>query len=176
MLVNILFNSFGYRIIAFVLEQRAGRVAEARFDKNDYDESQLLEINIPFKLPDTTEWKDFERINGEIEVNGKYYKYVKRKVITDSLVLLCLPDYEKSRLESARDKFFELVNGLKHPTGKKSDASSVFKGLISDYIAKKNNWCMSSFVKDAPIFNLKNTDLISLFSYQKLIKPPELTS
>ncbi len=176
MLVNILFNSFGYRIIAFILEKRAVIVAEEKFDKNDYDESKLIEIKIPFKLPYTTEWKDFERVNGEIEVNGKYYKYVKRKVITDSLVLLCLPNYEKLRLESARDRFFELVNGLKHPNQKKTDTPSVFKMLISDYITKENNWSANNFLEETSAHSIKNSALVSLFNYQKLIKPPNFLS
>jgi hypothetical protein len=174
MLVNLLFNSFGYRIIAFVLEERAGKIKEAQFDNHYYNEADLVEIKIPFKLPYSTAWKDFERIDGEISIKGKYYKYVKRKVIVDSLVLLCLPDHDKARLESAHGKFFELVNGLKLPLQKKTE-SSVLKTLISDYLARNNSWSLSALPVKNAVHILSNTSFISQFSYQKLVKPPRFS-
>ncbi|MDB5121727.1 MAG: hypothetical protein JWN56_2945 [Sphingobacteriales bacterium] len=176
LLCNLLFNSFGYRLVCFLIEKNIIKQTEARLDANNYDESKLIEIRIPLKLPYTTEWKDFERFDGEIELNGIYYKYVKRKVIVDSLVLLCLPDKNKHRIESARDQFFELVNGLKHPLEKKSETSSIFKTLISDYISKDNSWSLTSLPNGEVHFELKNSTLISFFNFQKVIKPPAISA
>ncbi len=173
MLVNLLFNSFGYRILGYLLEQRANRISEVQLDNNHYKESDLIEIKIPFKLPYSTEWKEFERINGEIEINGKYYKYVKRKVIVDSLVLLCLPDHQKARLESAHGRFFELVHGLKLPHQKKSESTSVFKTLISEFITKENDWNLPVLPGETPNYLVNNFILLSQFNFQKLIKPPD---
>jgi hypothetical protein len=172
MLVTLLFNSFGYRILGYLVEQRANTLAEVQLDNNNYKESDLIEIKIPFKLPYSTEWKDFERVNGEIEVDGKYYKYVKRKVIVDSLVLLCLPNHQKAKLESAHGRFFELVNGLKTPHQKKSENTSVFKTLISEYIAKENTWSLQVLPQETSNYIIKNSTLLSQFNFQKLIKPP----
>lgn len=168
----MLFNSFGYRLFSFLIETKADKQVEAKLDANDYDESKLIEIRIPLKLPYTTEWKEFERFNGEIELNGTYYKYVKRKVITDSLILLCLPNKSKHNIVSARDHFFELVNGLKHPLEKKSQSSSIFKTLLSDYIKEDCFWTLPSLSGDKKEYLIKNSPIKSLFNYQKLIKPP----
>ena len=107
----LLFNNIGFSVICNILKSKSDLHFEAKLDANQYNEAHLIEIKIPLKLPYTTEWKNFERYDGEIKVNGLYYKYVKRKVIIDSLVLLCLPNPTKLRLESARDDAFELVNG-----------------------------------------------------------------
>jgi hypothetical protein len=172
MLINLLFNSFGYRIVSYLIEQRVNTIAEIQLDNNNYKEADLIEIKVPFKLPYSTEWKEFERIDGEIEVDGKFYKYVKRKVIVDSLVLLCLPNDQKAKLESAHGRFFELVHGLKQPHQKKSESSSVFKSLISVYIARENHWSLQVVPQKSDNHIIKNSTLLTQFNFQKLIKPP----
>ena len=144
---------------------------EAKLDANQYNEANLIEIKIPLKLPYSTEWKHFERYDGEINVNGVYYKYVKRKVIVDSLVLLCLPNPTRLRLESARNQFFELVNGLKH-TSEKKDASSILKNLLTEYLAVENGWTLPAVPSNARQVRSDNSQFISFYTLLKSVKPP----
>jgi hypothetical protein len=143
----LFFNWFGYRIFADILQQQADTQLEARLDQNDYDESQLIELRVTLDLPYQTNWTDFERVDGEIEINGIHYKYVKRKVQDGQLVLMCLPNEEKMRLQTARDDFFKLVNDLQHPSqSKKSDNHSLsFNSFSTEYWSQKNDWHLASF-------------------------------
>lgn len=139
----LLFNWFGYRILSDIIERNADLALEQRLDNSDYDESQLIEIKVPIQLPYQTNWKEFERVDGEIEVNGIHYKYVKRTVYNDSLILLCLPHESKMKLQSARDEFFKLVNDLQHPSqNKNSDKGNSVsaKNPITEYYSSQNNW------------------------------------
>lgn len=141
------FNWIGYRILADFLQQRADLALEARLDQNDYDESRLVEMRVTLALPYQTNWADFERVDGEIEINGIHYKYVKRKVQDGQLVLMCLPNEEKMRLQTARDDFFKLVNDLQHPTqGKKTDNghSFSFNSFSTEYWSQKNDWSLAA--------------------------------
>lgn len=142
LLCLLLFNWFGYRILSDYYEQQADLMLEQKLDNSDYDESQLIEIKVPLKLPYQNNWKEFERFDGEIEVDGIHYKYVKRAVYNDSLVLLCLPNESKMKLQSARDEFFKLVNDLQHPQNKKSDNGNSFsvKNPITEYYTSHNTW------------------------------------
>lgn len=142
----LFFNWYGYRIVSDYLQKQSDTKLEARLDNNDYDESQLIELRVPINLPYHNDWKGFERYNGEIEINGIHYKYVKRKIEKGDLVLLCLPNNEKKLLQSARDNFFKLVNDLQqNNSGKKSPNSNSFsfKSLFTDYQQEKNNWTIS---------------------------------
>ncbi len=142
----LFFNWFGYRIVSDYLQEESDIQLEARLDNDDYDESQLIELRVPINLPYHNDWKSFERYNGEIEIDGIHYKYVKRKVEKDELVLLCLPNTEKQLLQTARDNFFKLVNDLQQNNpGKKSgnNHTESFKNLFSDYQQEKNNWTFS---------------------------------
>jgi hypothetical protein len=132
----LLFNLFGYRFVADYLQQKSDARLEARLDKNNYNESELIELKIPIHLPYQTSWAEFERYDGEVNLNGILYKYVKRKVTNDTLVLLCIPNHQKMDLQTARDDFFKNTNDLaQNSNSKKSDNSKTisFKKLMSEY-------------------------------------------
>lgn len=171
MLIILLFNSIGYRIVSYILENRADYLLQAKIDAEQIDESQLIEIRIPIKLPYHTEWKEFERYSGEVEVNGTYYKYVKRKVVVDSLILLCIPNNTKLAFESSRDRFFQLINDLKNPLEKKS--GSVFKNLISDYLQKDCSISMSTPSTEIALSYQYLPSFVSDISLEQPVKPPE---
>lgn len=147
LLTLFLFNWFGYRLLSDFLQHRADTRLEAQFDHDQYNESSLLQIRIPLNMPYQNISTGFERYDGEVEVNGIHYKYVKRKVEKGELVLLCLPNETKMRLQSARDEFFKLVNDLQHSSqSKESGSSGSIKNPVSEYQQQQNNWCINGIV------------------------------
>ncbi|MDF2187016.1 hypothetical protein [Paraflavitalea sp. CAU 1676] len=157
------FNWFGYRILADILQQQADIALEAKLDQNDYDESRLVEMRVTLDLPYQTNWTDFERVDGEIEIDGIHYKYVKRKVQDGQLVLMCLPNEEKMRLQTARDDFFKLVNDLQHPNqNKKSEKGSSFSlnSFSTEYWSQKNDWSIAA-LHNEPL-HYRNTNAVFL--------------
>jgi hypothetical protein len=87
-------------------------------------------------MPYQTDWADFERYDGEIVIHGVHYKYVKRKIEGGQLVLKCIPNQDKQRLESAKDEIFKATNDLQQDnSAKKSGApnTAVVKNVLSDY-------------------------------------------
>ena len=126
LLLLLSFNWIGYRLVMSWMQQRADSKLESRLDTNDYNESSLIELKIAIDLPYQTDWKDFERFDGEVTVDGQHYKYVKRKVQDGMLVLKCIPNESKHRIESAREQFFQLANDLQNTNGsKKTDSSKL---------------------------------------------------
>ena len=129
------FNWFGYRLYYDYLQHKTNENLEASFDSNSYDESQLVELKIPVHLPYQTSWTSYQRYDGEININGTSYKYVKRKLSNDTLYLMCIPNIKKMRLETAKNDFYKISNDLaQNDNSKKSDnAKSVFKNLQTVY-------------------------------------------
>jgi hypothetical protein len=134
-LVLFLFNLFGYRLVVDFMQQKLNDQLEVRLDNNAYDESQLVELKIPINLPYQSSWSSYQRYNGEIEINGILYKYVKRKVSNDTLFLMCIANTKKMHLQTAKDDFFKISNDLaQNNNSKKSDNSkSAFKNLQGEY-------------------------------------------
>ena len=126
---------FGYRFIVDYMQHKADVQLVAQIDNNNYDESQLIELKLPVHLPYQTSWSSYERYDGEVEINGKLYKYVERKLSNDTLYLKCLPNTKKSNLETAKNDFFKNTNDLNQNNSKKSDNSKtiVFKKITGDF-------------------------------------------
>jgi len=129
------FNFVGYRLLFSVLQQKADNNIVAKIDKQDYNDADLVTLTVPLSMPYVTDSKDFERTDGEITLSGKVYHYVERKISNGNLILKCLPDVEKTHLQTAKDDFFKLANEFQNNTSKKSgtDNSQVIKLVISDY-------------------------------------------
>jgi len=112
LLILLLFNLFGYRLFFYYAQQVSDSKLEANLDNSDYNEHELISFKTSFTLPYFTGSEKFERISGEIIINGKIYKYVKRKISNGEITLLCLPNYSKMSLESAKDDFFKTNTGI----------------------------------------------------------------
>ena len=136
LLILLLFNFIGYRLVFYALQQHADRQLQVQLDNEAYNEQDLITITVPLTLPYLTNWKDFERTDGEITLGGKIYHYVKQKVYEGQLILMCLPDEQKMHLQNAKDDFFRLANELQSTTSsskKSGDNTVMMKLVISDY-------------------------------------------
>lgn len=132
----LLFNWCGYRLLTSYLEDRAHADLEAKLDENNYTESQLISIKVPaVHLGYYTNSEKFERVDGQVEIGGVQYKYVKRRLFNDSLEFLCIADRAATSLQTAKDEFFKLVNDLQRSGGEKkgSGHSSSSKSFSIDY-------------------------------------------
>lgn len=138
------FNWLGFRFVFAYLEHRQNTRLEAQLDDNDYDESSLISLKTAFPIqyaylnnkPD-----EFERWNGEIEIKGVKYKYVKRRFFNDSLELLCIPNVKANELKKAKQEFANNANDLQSNSDKKQDGKTpTFKNLLSEYFAESEQW------------------------------------
>ena len=150
LLTLLLFNWVGYRLFSFYFENRVTARLEARLDNNDFNESELIEMRVPLDMPYQTSWEEFERYDGEVEINGRHYQYVKRKVSNGELVLLCLPNHDKNEIQKKRDAFFLLANDLgidsKGNDGKQP--SSNIKSPVTEYNQQVNEWTLTPISVD----------------------------
>ncbi len=135
----LLFNWYGYRLITSFIEGTANAALNARLDDNDYNEEQLLSIKIPANLPYYINSVNFERIDGQIEIAGIHYNYVKRRVFRDSLEYMCIPNVQKMRIASASVEFFKSVNDLSQ-SQKKSGDHSLTKSPVTDLYQPGSTW------------------------------------
>ncbi len=106
----LLFNMGGHMIVSNYFEARADRQLQADLDKYNYNDDDLLKIKVAAALPYGTSTEQFERVDGEIEINGITYTYVKRRFYQDSLELYCIPNIAKATIKNARDEFSKLAN------------------------------------------------------------------
>lgn len=119
LLLVFLFNAVGYKVVFFYLEQQADIRLEMKIKTLHDADKQLITVKIPINLPYQTDWREFESIDGEMTYKGKTYKYVKRKVLRDTLILVCIDHREKSQIEKRSSDYFKKVNDLASENNKK---------------------------------------------------------
>lgn len=132
----LLFNWAGYRLLSTYWENKANSRLEAQIDQKDYDESQLISVKIPANhLSSYSHTGSFERIDGQIEIGGIQYKYVKRRLLNDSLEFLCVPNHNAIGVQTAKNEFFKLVNDLQHAgkQGKQGQHPGSSKDFSGEY-------------------------------------------
>ena len=130
----------GYRAWFYYAEMKADMAMEARLDKDQYDADKLICLTVPLDNPYQLEQKSFERVNGEISIHGKIFKYVKRRVCEGKLVVLCIPDDHRMVLNNAKFAYSNIVNGLAN-TGNGTSHSGFQKNINgSDYINHLAGW------------------------------------
>jgi hypothetical protein len=112
-----LFNLAGYTLLFEYFIQRSDEQLVQQLDNHQYNDNELIEVKIALHTPYLTSWSDYERVDGEAEVNGLFYTYVKRKIHNDTLYLLCLPNKNKTQLNAARIEYANKVQDV--PTNAK---------------------------------------------------------
>ncbi len=146
LLMSILaFNWLGYRLLSSFMEHRSDMAMAQRIDRQAYDENSLLELRVPLNAPYITNTSaEFERIDGEIEINGVHYKYVKRKVENGELVLMCIPHEDKTKILNSRVDFLKMVNDVDQSADGKSKQSFSFKPFAPEFRQENNSWNLQS--------------------------------
>lgn len=169
LLMVFLFNTIGYKAIFCYLEKEADSRIEAKIRNLDNLDKQLITVKIPINLPYQTDWREFESVDGEMTFKGKTYKYVKRKVLRDTLILLCIDHAEKSQLQKSSADYYKRVNDLASEANKKP----VLKQAKTDYY--QDSTSLLAFMPDVIYLhqNKSNyTPLIALGYPQKVKMPP----
>jgi hypothetical protein len=141
LLTILAFNWVGYRFVSNILERKADLALETRIDNSDYDESSLIELRVKLNAPYMAGTSlSFERYDGEVEIDGVHYKYVKRKVVDGELVLLCIPNDNKTKILNSKVDFFKMVNDLNNPSQSKDKNTSGSKTFTTEYKQEDNTW------------------------------------
>jgi hypothetical protein len=133
----LFFNWYGYQLLTNYWQQQAEKHLQARLDRNEYSESQLLSVKIPttsisYSNSYAATASNFERIDGQVDIHGVRYQYVKRRIVGDSLELLCIPNETATKLSQVKNDFFRQVNDLQQHNQSKKTPSSV-KNISKDY-------------------------------------------
>jgi len=152
LLIVHLFNLTGYTFLFRYLGQQASMQITKQIDQHSYKDAELVEIRIPLNLPYISSWGDYERLDGEITINGNHHNYVKRKIAGDTLYLLCLPNKQKDELQLAKSNFGTDANDL----DSKSDKQQIKKAeVFNQYQIQDIGYAitseMGSLVKSYPV-------------------------
>lgn len=149
-----------------------------KIDNGNYNTSSLIELKVPLTNPYYSSSLKYERYYGEINLDGNYYNYVMRKVINDTVYLLCLANNSKAELYKAKQDYASNAAGLDASSPiKKGLTPAVKKPVFStEYFQQSGHF---NFQIDAAFIscrkNIFSETLHGGFS-GKQVKPPEMNA
>ncbi len=86
---------------------------QSQLDLRHYNENQLISIKLPVtELSYYNNSPIFERVDGQIDINGIPYQYVKRRIYNDSIEFLCIPNQIALNLRTSGEDYFRLINDM----------------------------------------------------------------
>lgn len=135
MLAVFAFNVAGYQLLYNYISHKSDAVLEAVLDQNNYNGEDLITIKQPTNLPYYTDSKEFQRINGEVEMNGIKYKYVKCRIYNGFLEMLCIPNKAKMQIEQSKNEYAKLAHDFQQNDTQKKDGaqSKSFQKSLNEY-------------------------------------------
>jgi hypothetical protein len=168
----MVFNLAGYRWFFSIIEDKATAKLEQKISAGNYNEHQLVEIQIPLNMPYYSD-KDYEEVYGETDWNGEHYRYVKRKISGNTLFLLCLPDKVNTSIAKVKSEFTKSVNDSPANKQGSQQKNNLIKLLISEFKITESLISENSFSSLSLQFISRNTAVKSLFNPLTEAQPPE---
>jgi hypothetical protein len=173
----LIFNLFGYQLFVAFMENSDNNRLEAMLDRDNYDETALISIKVPATiLPYYTNSKLFDRVDGQIEIDGFQYKYVKRRVFNNFLELLCIPNKSGMSLQKAKDDYFKSVNDLQPgaQTKRTGSQSNFSKNITLEYFSRNNNIDLAGYFSSLDLVRCNQYHSLLSTSFASLPEqPPE---
>jgi hypothetical protein len=163
-------------LVSVYFEKEADRQLVSFIKNNHYKESELIAIKIPVSIPYGTNTANFENTEGDIDIDGINYTYVKRRFYKDSLELLCMPNFKKSSIKNAEDAFYKKTNDFvdNRASKKSSNSHPVTKFSTPDFIVHYSSVTGRIFQINYPYYFSSNTSFLSYAHLQRLDKPPQV--
>ena len=129
-----MFNMVGYKFVANYFESKATEDLQALLDQNNYSDADLISFKFQSSLPYHSNSKEFETMNGNIDINGVNYQYVKKRFYNDSLEVLCIPNIVNSSIKNSQNDFAkQLIDNIASAQTKKSPFNQIVKTTLSDF-------------------------------------------
>ena len=170
----LLFNWCGYQVLTACLENRANTQLQSKLDRNNYKESELISVKVPVEnLSYYNSSTQFEQVEGQIEIHGLQYSYVKRRLYNDSIETLCIPNHSAIHLKNAKNDYFKLVNDIQRPGQDKKTDSHTYKNFTVDFWTASDQFRLESQFYSMQKKFLHNSVLLSCNSQTTDEHPPQ---
>jgi hypothetical protein len=93
----------GYYLLFFVQQVNVKQGITQTIEQGNISEEDFIVFGIPITLPYQSE-RDFERLEGDFEYEGKHYEMVKKRLKNDTLYVYCLNNVAQERLKANLSK------------------------------------------------------------------------
>lgn len=102
-----LFNTIGYYGLYLLIRYRLNSELTKQLDADEYSGNEGIIVKIPSPLPYQINFDAYERVDGEFELDGEFYKLVKQKQVGDTLFVVLIKDSHQTKLKKSLADFVQ---------------------------------------------------------------------
>lgn len=137
-------------------------------DADSANLSETISIKIPITIPYASDSREYERIDGVIEHNGEFLRFVKQRLYRDTLEIVCIRDVQHKKINQA------LVDYASSLTDKTSDmpASKAIE-FIKEYLSTTISLSGAAEGWAKTIALTQVATVLHSFYFPSIIHPPE---
>ncbi len=161
----------GYQMLYQYFIYQSDKVMNEHIAKDQYNVNDLVQVKIPVSMPGISNETTYQSISGKIQFRNGCYNYVKLKLTTDTMFVMCIPNYEKTRLVSSNIICAKQLADL--PASKHDNLPSLKKSGQDIYNLVTFNLYLNSSVVNLQSFNVFKAVNIKKGMTTKPFLPPE---
>jgi hypothetical protein len=168
LILLLLFNALGFYGLLQGLRYKTALDLVKRLDNHRYSEDETILLKIPVAVPYQIDSEDYERVDGEFEHEGEFYRLVKQKYQNDTLFMVCIKDHTTKRIEQAVADYVKTFTDKPVDAKHNGKVTSIFiKDFLPSHITIKS---ISTGWDSEVAFNIKTPCLTD--RDQSIISPP----
>ena len=112
---------------------RQARIAlNEKIDNDQYKDNQTVTIKISLALPYPVQQNKYERVDGNFEHQGEFYKLVKQKYSNDTLYVVCIKSADEKKAFKVFSDFVKLSTDQTSSTPNSQNSKTIIS-IIKDY-------------------------------------------
>ncbi len=171
MLIIYLFSVSGQLVLHQYFSYLSERFFNEQIAKGFYNKDDLTEVKIPVNMPNVLDWPAYENISGQIQFGNTSYNYVKMRVTRTALYLMCVPNYETTKLASQNLINAKSINGNPVPPKNHVPFGKIL--LLTNINFPSITFTFSPPLKCPAIINVQSCDQMTNHSRDTLEQPPK---
>ncbi len=175
LIVIFLFNVIGYYGIYVAMLRQARTALNEKIDNDQYRDDQTVTIKIPLALPYPIQQNEFQRVQGDFEHQGEFYKLVKQKYSNDTLYVVCIKNVEEKKAFLVFSDLVKLSTDQASSTSHNQNAKTIVS-LIKDYnpVVEEIHFAPRQSIELANSFTFLSVTILSQDS-SVFSPPPEVS-
>jgi hypothetical protein len=171
----IAFPIFGVHLYFAIANKKVDATMQKNVFAQNFDENELITVKVPAKMvPYHTNAASFEIANGEVEVNGQFITFVKRRIYNDSIEYKCISNTAKTNLQNTKNKVLQLFNDFENSknTSPKKAAIKPFSFEAIDF--NENNFSSITFTNTKKRYSIYSNPFLPNQFLENAFQPPKV--
>jgi hypothetical protein len=101
LLVLLLLNVMGYYGVFVGLQYKNNQQFNSSIESESYSVRESITIRVPLALPYHIDDQEFSKAEGLIQYQEEYYRLVRQKLVSDTLLIVCVRDHDEEEIAEA---------------------------------------------------------------------------